>query len=167
LGSIGGVPPRRVSRYAGVDVICADGTEIDPTIIYEGKVALRNTWVDAVEAGKHPIFLGTSPSGWTNNDLGLAWIEQVFDRLTKKKARGSYRILILDGHGSHVNMAFISYCHRHKILLMVFPPHSIHTLQPLDVVMFSPLSRGYSAKLSRHLHCSQGLIAVNKSDIGQ
>jgi hypothetical protein len=117
-----------------------------------------------VEAEKHPVFLGTSPSGWKNNDLGLAWIEQVFDRITKKKARGSYRILILDGHGSHVNRAFISYCHRHKILLMVFPPHSTHTLQPLDVVMFSPLSRDYSAELSRHPYCGQGLIAVNKSD---
>jgi hypothetical protein len=47
---------------------------------------------------------------------------------------------------------------------MVFSPHSTHTLQPLDVAMFSPLSRDHSAELSRHLHCSQGLIAVNKSD---
>jgi hypothetical protein len=59
--------------------ICADGTEIDPTIIYEGKGALHNTLVDALKAGKHPVFLGTSLSGWTNNDLGSAWIEQVFD----------------------------------------------------------------------------------------
>jgi hypothetical protein len=29
----------------------------------------------------------TSPSGWTNNDLGLAWVEQVFDQLTTGKAR--------------------------------------------------------------------------------
>jgi hypothetical protein len=38
--------------------ICADGTEIDPNIIYKGKGALCNTWVDAVEARKHPVFLG-------------------------------------------------------------------------------------------------------------
>ena len=47
---------------------------------------------------------------------------------------------------------------------MIFPPHSTHTLQPLDVVMFSPLSKAYSAELSRHLHRSQGLIAVKKGD---
>ncbi|PVH90822.1 hypothetical protein DM02DRAFT_478438, partial [Periconia macrospinosa] len=28
-----------------------------------------------------------SPSGWTNNDVGLSWVEEVFDRETKKKAR--------------------------------------------------------------------------------
>jgi hypothetical protein len=30
--------------------------------------------------------------------------------------------------------------------------------------MFLPLLRDYLAKLSRHLHCSQGLIAVSRSD---
>jgi hypothetical protein len=33
-----------------------------------------------------------------NKDIGPAWLEQVFDRHTKEKARQSYRLLILDGH---------------------------------------------------------------------
>jgi len=64
----------------------------------------------------------------------------VFDRSTKLKAGRSYRLLILDGHGSHVTMDFIEYCDNHRILLCIFAPHSTHTLQPLDVVMFKPLS---------------------------
>ncbi|RMZ66343.1 pogo transposable [Pyrenophora seminiperda CCB06] len=147
--------------------ICADGTALEPAIIYEGKGALHSSWVDDVEAGKHQVFLATSPSGWTNNDLGLAWLEQVFDRSTKAKTRSSYRILILDGHGSHLTMDFISYCHANKILLMVFPPHSTHSLQPLDVGMFSPLSNAYSAELSHHLFRTQGLIPVKKGDFFQ
>lgn len=42
-------------------------------------------------------------------------------------------------------MDFIEYCDKRRILLMVFPPHSTHTLQPLDVVMFKPLSQAYTA----------------------
>jgi hypothetical protein len=111
-----------------------------------------------------PGFFTTSASGWSNNEVGLAWLERVFDRRTKKKARRKYRILILDGHASHLTRTFIKYCGRNKILLMIFPPHSTHSLQPLDVVMFAPLSRSYSTKLSDFLHRSQGLISVKKGD---
>jgi hypothetical protein len=144
--------------------ICGDGSALDPALIYEAKGELRNTWVSDVEVGKHQVFMATSPSGWSNNELGLAWLEQVFNRSSQEKARRRWRLLILDGHGSHVTADFIDYCDAHKILLMVFPPHSTHTLQPLDVVMFKPLSSAYSAELTAHLHRSQGLLPVKKSD---
>jgi hypothetical protein len=45
-------------------------------------------------------------------------------------------------------MDFIEYYHQNKILLMVYPPHSTYTLQPLDVVMFKPLSSAYSSQVA-------------------
>jgi hypothetical protein len=110
------------------------------------------------------FFFATSPSGWSNNDLGLAWLEQVFDQGTKKKARRRWRLLILDGHASHLTMDFIDYCDANKILLAVFPPHATHSLQPLDVVLFSPLSTAYSKELTHYLHRSQGLVPIRKGD---
>ena len=97
-------------------------------------------WADATDPEKHSVFISSSPSGWTNNDIGLAWLKEVFDRETRRKARTRYRLLLLDGHGSHLTMEFLNYCHDNKILLAVFPPHSTHTLQPLDVGMFTPLN---------------------------
>jgi hypothetical protein len=67
--------------------VCVDGTALEPAHIYEGKGALQSLWVHDIEVGKHCVFFATSPSGWTDNGLGLAWLEQVFDRGTKKKAR--------------------------------------------------------------------------------
>jgi hypothetical protein len=61
-------------------------------------------------------------------------------------------------------MAFINYCDDNKILLVVFPPHATHSLQPLDVVMFAPLSAAYSVELTTYLHHSQGLTTVKKGD---
>jgi hypothetical protein len=59
-------------------------------------------------------------------------------------------------------MGFILYCNTHKILLAVFLPHSTHTLQPLDVVIFGPLSAAYSKQLSRYLYNSQGFLHIKK-----
>jgi hypothetical protein len=61
-------------------------------------------------------------------------------------------------------MDFIDYCDRHRILLIILPPHSTHTLQPLDVVLFKPLSQAYSNELTNHLHKAQGLIPIKKGD---
>jgi hypothetical protein len=96
----------------------------------------------------------------------LAWLEQVYDRCTKKKAQygRDWRLLIVDGHGSHLTMNFINYCDEHRILLAIMPPHSTHTLQLLDVVMFKPLSTAYSSALTTHLHKSQGLVPIKKGD---
>jgi len=134
--------------------VCADGSVLPPGIIYQSaNSSLQASWVADVKAGKHDVFIASSPSGWTNDNIGLAWLEQVFNRCTKQKARHGrdWRLLILDGHGSHITKDFIDYCDSYRILLAVFPPHSTHTLQPLDVVCFKPLSASYSNELSTHL----------------
>ncbi|KAF7578265.1 Membrane-bound metallopeptidase [Pyrenophora tritici-repentis] len=143
---------------------CADGSSLPPSLIYaSAKGAIRSSWVEDIKAGEHDIFVSSSPTGWSNNNIGLAWLEQVFDRCTKQRS-GRWRLLILDGHGSHVTMEFIKYCDRHSILLMILPPHSTHTLQPLDVVLFKPLSQAYFNELTNHLHKAQGLVPIKKGD---
>jgi hypothetical protein len=142
----------------------ADGEALPPGIIYQAANGnIRSSWVEDITT-EHSIFVTSSPSGWTNNDVGLAWLEQVFDRSTKRKAGRSYQLLILDGHGSHITMDFIKYCNNHRILLCILAPHSTHTLQPLDVVLFKPLSSSYSKGLFNDLHKTQGLVSVKKGD---
>jgi hypothetical protein len=145
--------------------ICADGSALDPAIIYQSASgSLQDSWLQAFDPNDHRAHFASSPSGWTNNDIGLAWLKQVFNPSTKAKARSSYRLLILDGHGSHLTMDFIEYCHQNKILLMVYPPHSTHTLQPLDVVMFKPLSSAYSSQVAAFMERCQGLTSLSKRD---
>jgi hypothetical protein len=136
--------------------VCASGEALPPALIYQGSSGIQSSWVDDVEVGKHPVFVFNSPSGWSNDDLGLVWLEQMFNRHTIAKARRGWRLLILDGHGSHVTAKFIDFCDANRILLAIFPPHSTHSLQPLDVVLFSPLARNYTTELNRQLQQSQG-----------
>ncbi|KAF1967339.1 hypothetical protein BU23DRAFT_483819, partial [Bimuria novae-zelandiae CBS 107.79] len=63
-----------------------------------------------------------------NNNIGLAWLEQVFNCYTKEKACRSWRLLILHGHGSYITIDFIKYYTQNRILLIVFRPYSTHTL---------------------------------------
>jgi hypothetical protein len=145
--------------------VCADGTALPTGIIFQSENGnIRDTWVNDLTIDQDQFFIPSSPSGWTNDELGLAWLTDVFDRYTKEKCGGSYRLLILDGHGSHITPSFIDYCHQRRILLAVFPLHSTYRLQPLDVVLFKPLATAYSSELGRQTYRSQGLLSINKAD---
>jgi hypothetical protein len=145
--------------------ICADGSALAPSLIYQSTSgSIQDSWLQAFNPDDHRVHFASSPSGWTNNELGLAWLKQVFDRSTKLKAGRSYRLLILDGHGSHLTMDFIECCDRNRILLAIYPPHSTHTLQPLDVVMFKPFSSAYSAEVAAFMERSQGFTSMSKRD---
>ncbi|OAF99388.1 uncharacterized protein CC84DRAFT_1104607 [Paraphaeosphaeria sporulosa] len=61
-------------------------------------------------------------------------------------------------------MDFIDFFDRNKILLAIYPLHSTHTLQPLDVCIFKPLSTTYSNELSAFINNSQGLVSIAKRD---
>jgi hypothetical protein len=73
--------------------ICANGSALDPAIIYQSASgSLQDSWLQAFDPNVHRAHFASSPSGWTNNNVGLAWLKQVFDRSTKAKARSSYRL---------------------------------------------------------------------------
>jgi hypothetical protein len=83
-----------------------------------------------------------------------------FDAHTKLRKVGRYQLLILDGHESHRNQDFKDYCKENDILTLCMLPHSLHILQPLDVVCFSLLKRKYS-QCVRDLAC-QRIFHINK-----
>jgi hypothetical protein len=90
----------------------------------------------------------TSPNGWTTNEIGLEWLGH-FDQATKPRTTGGYRLLILDGHGSHYTDEFEDYCKANNIIILCMPPHSSHELQPLDVGCFSILKDSYSRAIEQ------------------
>jgi DDE superfamily endonuclease len=87
-----------------------------------------------------------SDNGWTTNELGFQWIQH-FEKHTKSRTKGSYRLLILDGHESHNSLQFQDFCKERNIIMLCMPPHSSHLLQPLDVGCFSPLKAAYGKQV--------------------
>ena len=69
-------------------------------IIFEGKVHI-STWYQ--DSPLPPTWrIAVSENGWTTDELTLEWLQQVFEPQTRSRTVGRYRLLILDGHGSHM-----------------------------------------------------------------
>jgi len=126
--------------------ICAMGWAIPPLVIFKGKDHLTAWYEDnGLPAGS---VITVSENGWTTNAIGFEWIQH-FNKHTKHRTKGRYRLLILDGHESHISVEFQRYCKEQEIIALCMPPHSSHLLQPLDVGCFSPMKHLYGCQIEK------------------
>jgi hypothetical protein len=54
-------------------------------------------------------------------------------------------LLLLDNHDSHISIAGIDYAKEHGIIMLSFPPHCSHKLQPLDRSVYDPFKKYYNS----------------------
>ena len=141
-----------------IECVRSTGDVLSPYIIFQGK-QIQKAWLDPIMDGR--TTLRVSDNGWTTNKIGCQWLE-AFDQHTQSQIQGTHRLLLLDGHESHVSINFIEYCHRHNIIALCLPPHSTHLLQPLDVGIFGPLGKAY--KKCVYTHSRYGAVTVSKLD---
>jgi hypothetical protein len=148
--------------------ICADGSKLSPAIIYAAESEdIRTNWIEDFDPETSSAFFSVSKNGWSSDEHGLAWLKDVFDRETKAKAGTEWRLLILDGHHSHINLEFLDHADRNRILIAVLPPHTTHRLQPLDIGIFGPLAKSYSKIEDRWLRGPGQNKRMQKSDFWQ
>lgn len=140
-----------------IEGVNATGWAIPPFVILAGK-AHQSGWYQGLPGD---WMLAVSDNGWTTDELGYEWIKH-FDNCTKSCTKGAYRLLILDGHGSHATPEFDQHCTENKIITLCMPSHTSHRLQPLDLSCYSPLKVLYGhevQELSRY-----GVQHVDKED---
>src|ERR1700754_3292381 len=95
--------------------ICADGTTLPPALIYQGESNdLQDTWLEDFDGSSEEAYFSVSKKGWTNEELGFSWLSKIFEPRTRAKSENAYRLLLVDGHSSHVNLRFIEFCDQHK-----------------------------------------------------
>ncbi|KAH9627647.1 hypothetical protein HF086_009797 [Spodoptera exigua] len=84
-----------------------------------------------------------NPSGWIQDESFLHFLEHF-----KKHSKVSLShkvLLILDNHSSHVHINTLDYCKNNGIVLLSFPPHCSHKLQPLDRSVYGPLKKAVNS----------------------
>ena len=145
-------PDNRESITA-VEAIQSGGEDIPPMIILSGKQHLEKYFV--LNDLDPDILIAVSDTGYSNDDLSMEWLYH-FDRHSRPKTTGAWRMLVMDGHGSHLYKDFIQYCHDNNIIPFQLPPHTTHLLQPLDIVCFQPL---------KHYHAEAINNAIRTGDI--
>jgi hypothetical protein len=111
-----------------IECINASGWALPPCVIFKGKVFIES-WFDGLPNNWR---LEVSPNGWTSDEISVRWLEKLFIPSTSSRTKGKYRLLILDGHGSHLTPKFDEICEKNDIIPICMPPHSSHLLQPLE-----------------------------------
>ena len=148
--------PGRQEWVTVIECISAAGHKIPPYVIFKGQ-NLMTSWLP--ENRPPGWMFAANASGWTNNYHGMKWIKH-FDVSTSETlpSPDEYRLLLCDGHDSHISADFVSFCIQNRIDLLLLPPHSSHLLQPLDVGVFAPLKHAISKQISRLLRSGIGRV---------
>ncbi|XP_074035914.1 uncharacterized protein [Leptinotarsa decemlineata] len=88
-----------------------------------------------INAPTSSVALGNS-SGWMIGDLFLCVLEHI--RNHTHCSIENKILLLLDNHESHTTVKAINFCRDNGIVMLSFPPHTSHKLQPLDVGVYGP-----------------------------
>jgi hypothetical protein len=91
--------------------VSATGSYLNPGIIFKGK-DLQAQWFLSEFRKLAPWHFICSEKGWTDNEIAVAWLQDVFLPQTTPKNEEDSRLLILDGHKSHTSVRFSSFEHK-------------------------------------------------------
>jgi hypothetical protein len=162
---LGAVQDGSRNRSTVAATTCADGTALAPLLIYQSDAGvIQYSWLKDFNPEEQDCFFSSSPSGWTSDEIGSKWLQELFETRTAAKARRNWRLLFVDGHGSHVTTDFLQKTLERKILIVTYPPHTAHRLQPLDVGCLAPLAAYYSQSLEAFSNSSEGLTRMSQKD---
>ena len=145
--------PDNREYITSVESISGGGKTIPPMLILCG-IYILEKWAEENDLDED-ILLATSPTGYSNDELALQWLEH-FEIHSRKSQIGVWRLLILDGYGSHLTYKFYEYVQKHCIELFQLPPHSTHLTQPLDVGCFQPFKHYHAEVIDDAIQSGSG-----------
>lgn len=83
-----------------IECISSDRRVLTLYVIFKAKVLLKD-WYNEFRKDRGGT-CAVSDRGWTNDKLCLEWFKIVFKPETSRVKKGEYRMLLFDGHGSHL-----------------------------------------------------------------
>ena len=113
--------------------------------IFKGK-RFRQNYIERCESGATMAMQGRALmtsylySAWMTSYLFSAWISHFNKSINEVDgiSPSQRHLLVLDGHGSHVTIAVAKLAQEAGLDIVTLPVHTSHSLQPLDVSVFSP-----------------------------
>lgn len=134
-------------RGRTITVVCcvsASGNYVPPMFIYP-RVRMKPEFLDRGPVG---AIARATKTGWINEELFCEWFQHFLDQV-QPKSRQQPTLLLADGHASHTkNLALIEKARENNVILLIFPSHCTHRLQPLDVAVFKSLKLNYDKEVS-------------------
>lgn len=142
------ITPGKQEWITAIECVNAAGGSLSPMVIFKAKNT-NSGWIPENTPANWRF--STSNSGWTSNSHGFEWLQTVFEPESRQKSKDKPRLLIADGHASHITANMIALCMENNIDLLILPPHCSHLLQPLDVGVFGPMKKYHAYETDRLL----------------
>jgi hypothetical protein len=92
--------------------------------------------------------IAVSANGWTTNELTANWLKY-FNKYTRNRKWGAYRLFILNGYKSYYSDAFEQYCKKNNIITFYMLAHFSHIFQLLNMAYFAPLKKAYGTQIEK------------------
>lgn len=132
----------RGQNITGIECISADGWVMYPWFLVKGSEHMED-WYDLDSSANSFRIIKPTENGWTDDETAIQWFYS-FHEATKKRVKNNRpRLLIMDNHGSHGTIEFLSICDTFNIIPYWFLPHTTHLCQPLDGKAFQCLKHYY------------------------
>ena len=131
--------------------VSADGRFLPTMVIFKGSLPHRD-YKDGVPS---KWTYATSESGYMDGELFAEWFERVF---IPNCGQERPVLLCMDNHESHISLSVVQNAQKHGIILVGFPAHTTHLLQPLDVKIMGPLKERFSAMSNKLGFASKNLV---------
>ena len=128
-----------------VTVCCcanASGQALPPAMIFP-----RVNFKDYMREGAPASTLGlATATGWMNAELFLQVLAHFIKHIGCSKEKPA--LLLMDNHDNNCSFEVMDLARDNGLTIVTFPPHSSHRLQPLDVSVYGPLKKHYSAAVN-------------------
>ena len=131
-----------------VTVACAVnavGNTLPPFFVFP-RVRYNSSFVNGGPTGSGEC---ATPKGWMTSDVFLLAFQHFVKHAKPTKERPV--LLLMDNHESHVSLKLVEEARDAGVVILTFPPHCSHRLQPLDVAVFSSVKRFFRTSLSEFM----------------
>lgn len=130
--------------------ISAKGNTIPPLYIFP-RVRIKEHFLHGAQPGS--VAFGTK-SGWMTTVIFVKLLEHIKNHTHSSPE--SPILLLLDNHETHVSVDAINYARNNGIVLLSFPPHCTHRMQPLDKAVYGPFKQRCKVSFNDHLLSNPG-----------
>jgi hypothetical protein len=96
------------------------------------------------------------PSSWSNSEKFTEFLDHFIHHV--KLTEDKKVLFLMDSHKSHMSISAITKARENGIMLLTFPPHTSHKLQPLDRCVFEPFKKILQCSMQQNQYQSTVLV---------
>lgn len=119
--------------------ISATGNSVPPMFVFP-RVHFKDHFLNGSPMGSIGV---AHPSGWMTAVNFNVFMTHFVKNVGCSKENKV--LLLLDNHESHVSLECINFARENGVIMLSFPPHCSHKLQPLDRSVYFPFKKFYNS----------------------